>query len=136
MSRYSGNCNYNRKLSRLLMELPSIICDTANSFTLFAEPEGGSISGTGVQQNIFEPSISGLGTHTISYTFDNSGCVSDISQEIIVENCAALYDNEFDIEVWPNPFYNELNLRLPLQTRYKILPLMVKFYLKESLFMR
>ena len=107
----------------LLMELPSIICDTANSFTMFAEPEGGIFSGTGVQQNIFEPSISGLGSHTISYTFDNSGCVSDISQEIIVENCAALYDNEFDIEVWPNPFYTELNLRLPLQTRYKIFTL-------------
>ena len=105
----------------LLMELPSIICDTANSFTLFAEPEGGVFSGTGVQQNIFDPSISGLGTHTISYTFDNSGCISDIFQEIIVENCATLYDNEFETEVWPNPFYNDLYLRLPLQTMFKIL---------------
>src|SRR6185436_1880142 len=38
-------------------------------------PAGGTYSGTAVVNNIFYPSISGIGTFTIYYTYsDNNGC--------------------------------------------------------------
>lgn len=50
-------------------------------------PIGGNYSGSGVTGNIFEPSEAGVGTHLITYTYeDTNGCSNSDSQVIIVED--------------------------------------------------
>lgn len=47
--------------------------------TLIAAPSGGTFSGPGVTDNIFDPNEAGLGTHVISYTTaaDKFGCFTE-----------------------------------------------------------
>jgi hypothetical protein len=64
------------------------VCLTTPVFTLApASPPGGTYSGTGVTGNIFHPSLSGSGTHTVSYSFfDNAtGCTGVATQSIYVD---------------------------------------------------
>lgn len=44
--------------------------------TLFTSPAGGTLSGNGVNGNLFEPSVAGAGSHTISYVYQDAitGC--------------------------------------------------------------
>jgi hypothetical protein len=105
----------------LLFQLPTdVICDTANNISLIAEPEGGVYSGAGVEQDMFFPSLSGIGTQTITYSYDNSGCISETSQNILVENCASLDEILLNSEVWPNPFHDALQIRTIPQTKYSL----------------
>jgi hypothetical protein len=48
-------------------------------------PTGGTWTGNGVAAGIFDPSIAGLGTHTLTYTFTNSnGCIGSTTETITV----------------------------------------------------
>ena len=48
-------------------------------------PVGGSYSGTGVTDSLFDPSIAGVGTHTITYTFnDGNNCIDSAQVDITV----------------------------------------------------
>ena len=48
-------------------------------------PVGGSYSGTGVSDSLFDPSIAGVGTHTITYTYnDGNNCVDSAQVDITV----------------------------------------------------
>ena len=48
-------------------------------------PIGGSYSGTGVSDSLFDPSIAGVGTHTITYTYnDGNNCVDSAQVDITV----------------------------------------------------
>lgn len=50
-----------------------------------ASPSGGSYSGPGVSAGIFNPANAGVGTHTITYTYDDgSGCISSCTFTITV----------------------------------------------------
>ena len=55
-------------------------------FQLTGNPSGGTFSGIGVSNNVFSPSVSGLGTFTITYFYTNpiTGCSNSISKRIIV----------------------------------------------------
>lgn len=49
-------------------------CDNSTPFLLAgATPTGGTYSGPGVTNNVFDPASAGLGAHTITYTYVNSG---------------------------------------------------------------
>lgn len=65
--------------------LPSV-CATASTFTLSGgSPIGGTYSGNGVSGNQFNPSVAGVGTHTISYTYtDANSCANTATQTITV----------------------------------------------------
>jgi hypothetical protein len=79
-------------------------------------PEGGEYSGPGVSGNIFIPVEAGLGFHEIFYTYtDSSGCSQTVSNLLEVENCLSLGDKheQYGLSVFPNPFYNILQLELP-----------------------
>ena len=56
----------------------STVCIIDPPFALTsATPVGGTYSGNGVANNIFDPVAAGAGTHTITYTYtDNNGCVN------------------------------------------------------------
>lgn len=48
-------------------------------------PTGGSYSGVGISDSLFDPSIAGIGTHTITYTYtDNNNCTDSSQVEITV----------------------------------------------------
>lgn len=62
--------------------------ETATTFTL--EPQGGILSGNGVSNNIFNPNLAGVGTHSLTYTYTNSAT-----------QCSAT--TTFTVNVLPNP---------------------------------
>jgi len=62
------------------------ICSDVAAFTLYGgTPSGGTYSGTGVVGGQFDPSVAGVGTHTITYTYiDANGCEDFAEQDIVV----------------------------------------------------
>ena len=65
------------------------VCRSDAPFTLFGgnpAGAGGVFTGPGVTNNIFDPMVAGLGTHTITYTYTNpnTGCAGDTSNTITV----------------------------------------------------
>ena len=51
------------------------LCVQASGFTLGGgSPAGGTFSGTGVTNGVFDPAIAGIGTHTITYAFGSGTC--------------------------------------------------------------
>ncbi|MGB0805727.1 MAG: S8 family serine peptidase [Salibacteraceae bacterium] len=58
---------------------PSSFCDNSAAFLLSgATPIGGTYSGTGVVNNVFDPAVAGVGSHFITYSYtDPSGCSGD-----------------------------------------------------------
>ena len=72
-----------------IVTFPSLnsICSTSNSINLnSATPSGGIYSGLGVLNNIFNPSLAGVGSHSISYMFtDTNGCSKTESSTIVVD---------------------------------------------------
>jgi hypothetical protein len=59
-------------------------CSDAASITLTASPSGGTFSGDGVSGTTFSPSVAGPGTHTITYTYTQSGCAKTATTDIVV----------------------------------------------------
>jgi len=74
------------------------VCLDTEPFTLTgAEPENGVYSGTGVEDGMFYPDVSGLGTFELTYTFtDNNGCVNFCTYNITVNPVANSYAGNDD----------------------------------------
>ncbi|MHC1708243.1 MAG: T9SS type A sorting domain-containing protein [Bacteroidales bacterium] len=71
------------------------LCINADPVQLMAWPEGGVFSGTGVENNMFYPSMAGIGVFTITYSFTNEyGCTGIVTQDITVAATATV---EFSI---------------------------------------
>jgi hypothetical protein len=51
---------------------PSTACIDGTPIHLSALPAGGTWTGAGVSGNVFQPSLAGVGTHTLSYTYTNA----------------------------------------------------------------
>ncbi|MFT6500759.1 MAG: hypothetical protein ACJASQ_000869, partial [Crocinitomicaceae bacterium] len=73
---------------------------------------GGSYSGTGVTGGSFDPSVAGVGTHTITYDYtDSNGCAGSAVQDINVGECLDLPEiTTADIVVYPNPTLTLVNV--------------------------
>lgn len=68
-------------------------------------PAGGTYSGTGVVDGMFDPAVAGEGTHSITYSYTApNGCSGEFSQDIYVDACIGV-DNpsEQNVRVYPNP---------------------------------
>lgn len=78
-----------------------------NSATpLAGTPAGGTFNGTGVTGNTFDPAAAGLGSHVITYTFEDvTGCEGTDDITITVDACLSLNQVDFEnhIMVYPNP---------------------------------
>jgi PKD repeat protein len=68
------------------------VCANAASFTLTGGlPEGGTFSGTGVANGMFDPAVAGAGDHVIAYTIPPvGGCGGYSEQTITVYNIPAV----------------------------------------------
>ena len=65
-----------------------LFCRAANGpalpmVTLVATPAGGTFSGPGVVNSVFDPTLAGPGTHTLAYTYIN-GCTTVLTQQVQV----------------------------------------------------
>lgn len=67
---------------------PGSYCTNSPSFTLTGgSPTGGTYSGNGVSAGIFNPTTAGVGTHIVTYTYQNSnGCSNSMSANIVVNS--------------------------------------------------
>ena len=77
-------------------------------------PTGGQFSGVGVTNNVFSPSLAGIGQHFVYYTYtDNNNCSSTDSIEVIVDGCATLQDlNHSYIKIYPNPVTSKVYIEV------------------------
>ena len=84
------------------------VCSTDPYFTLTGgSPAGGNYSGTGVSSNNFDPSVAGVGSFTITYTYFDGTCSNKDSASISVTNCSTGIGNfaaTKNVNVYPNPF--------------------------------
>ena len=89
------------------------VCYSADSLELFGLPIGGDFSGNGVNNDWFYPSLAGLGTHNLTYTYLDSltTCSGSESMLIQVLGCAGILDlsHEF-IQVYPNPTFDRITI--------------------------
>lgn len=84
----------------------SDVCVYDPMFTLTGgSPATGTYSGPGVTANVFEPSVAGLGTHTITYSYtDGNGCMNTAQETIFVDACSGLSEEQVQNTVlYPNP---------------------------------
>ena len=63
-----------------------IVCENGASLALSGgSPIGGVYSGVGVASGLFNPTVAGVGTHTIEYNYiSNTGCIGNSFQDIEV----------------------------------------------------
>lgn len=67
--------------------LPADIAIGSGAQTLNGSPAGGTYSGNGITGNTFNPSEAGIGSHTITYTYqDANGCGGTVSATVSVVN--------------------------------------------------
>lgn len=73
------------------------VCSTSSPVALSGgNPSGGSYSGPGVSGGNFDPSVAGLGTHTITYTYTTAGgCTGTATETITVTNGATVTQAPF-----------------------------------------
>jgi len=66
---------------------PANICANAPAITLTGgSPIGGTYFGSGVSSGQFDPLVTGVGTHSIGYTFsDGNGCIDTALANIVVD---------------------------------------------------
>ena len=76
-------------------------------------PEGGTYSGDGVVDNIFDPALAGTGTHEITYTYsDPNGCSNQTTLLLFVDVCLGMSDKESGLLVYPNPVSDNLMVKM------------------------
>lgn len=89
---------------------PSSICVNSPSIALNATPAGGTFTGTGVSGSAFTPSVAGIGTKTITYSYtDANNCTASQKSVISVTACSTGTDTGIqdyqvvDCKLYPNP---------------------------------
>lgn len=83
----------------------NLVCDNGGLIQLIPTPTNATLTGTGVVNLTFDPSLANVGVNTITANYtDANGCQGSAQLSIIVEQCAALSDQaNTSIEVLPNP---------------------------------
>ncbi len=89
------------------------ICTIDPPIILNATPGGGTYSGPGLSDNVFNPSGLAEGLYNITYIYTNGdGCTNSSTQQVNVEICGSVFDetNESEIALFPNPAEQWLNV--------------------------
>ncbi|MDX5422137.1 MAG: T9SS type A sorting domain-containing protein [Hymenobacteraceae bacterium] len=93
------------------------ICSNIDNFVLTGGvPAGGEYAGPGVSNGVFNATVAGIGTHTISYTYSADGCSATATQTITVGTCTALEERQVAkvLTVYPNPASGRVTVSLPI----------------------
>jgi photosystem II stability/assembly factor-like uncharacterized protein len=91
------------------------ICINWDPVTLTgAMPTGGSYTGDGVSNNIFDPVAAGTGAHEISYIYtDANNCSNTASRIITVLACLGIDELKSEVIIYPNPATDNFTIKLP-----------------------
>ncbi|MBM3436436.1 MAG: T9SS type A sorting domain-containing protein, partial [Bacteroidetes bacterium] len=115
---YSDVLNITRYLPEVTLEPFEMVCLTWPAFELTGGmPEGGVYSGSGVANGWFDPASAGLGTHTITYTYEDvNGCENFASETILVDPCTGIEDfsDNTEVSIYPNPNSGSFSLKVNL----------------------
>ena len=82
------------------------MCDYNPMLTLTqGSPAGGTYSGAGVTAGQFDPSVPGLGTTTLIYTYiDGNGCMGSATSDVLIDDCLSISEADATlIKLFPNP---------------------------------
>lgn len=94
------------------------VCSIIHDFDLSkGQPVGGTYSGIGVDSTRFDATVAGVGTHTITYTYNfDGGCKVSTTQTITVTTCTGLPESKLasQLILYPNPTQAEIRVALPL----------------------
>ena len=95
----SGACGNTATTNILVSNTPNVqingipdVCVSGSSVGLVGSPSGGVFSGSGVSGGQFDPSVAGVGTHTINYAVGGA-CGGNASTTITVNNTSTLTFN-------------------------------------------
>ena len=79
------NVSFNPLSNLSFSSLPSVFCENDTAVNLQVSPSGGVFVGAGVNGNVFNPSIAGLGTHIVEYYYTNQYyCIASVSDTTFV----------------------------------------------------
>ena len=78
----------NQTLDATITTSTTSMCLAEPAITLTAASNGGTWTGAGVVNGQFDPSIAGIGSHTITYSTSNNGCTDSDTHTINVTNTA------------------------------------------------
>jgi len=83
----------------------TLACVNDATVALNGTPSGGTFSGNGVTGNVFDPTVAGAGTHTITYSYsDANACSNSDSKVMTVDLCTGITELNNNIFVaYPNP---------------------------------
>ena len=92
---------------------PGVMCDYHSPLTLSTgNPAGGTYSGTGVTAGQFNPAISGLGSHLLTYSYEAAnGCVGTAQTVVEVSACLGIDDKETVFKIYPNPAFGSFKIQ-------------------------
>ncbi len=90
------------------------LCINNSPTSLTGSPSGGAYSGTGVSASSFDPSVSGVGTFTLSYNYtDINNCSGTATTVMVVNGCAGINQAAGKInsvKIYPNPINNNFTI--------------------------
>ena len=87
------------------------LCSSDGPYTLSpGTPDGGTYAGPGVNGNLLDPASAGIGTHTITYSFNDGSCTGFAQDVITVDACLGSRPSpdRSTFSVSPNPVHDVL----------------------------
>ena len=65
------------------------LCSAGSTSLLIGQPSGGTFTGAGVNFGVFNPTVAGAGTHTVTYDVTVNGCQSTANIQVVVNQTPA-----------------------------------------------
>lgn len=114
----ANNCSNTATQLQVVNSKPTVsytstgaVCNSAVPFTLTGGiPSGGNYYGTGITNNVFNPSIAGIGTHSITYVYSDANSCTDSASANIVVNSAPTANAGIDQTITSNTTANLVGL--------------------------
>ncbi|MBI2271398.1 MAG: T9SS type A sorting domain-containing protein [Bacteroidetes bacterium] len=104
--------------------LDTVYRNTDSAVTMTGVPPGGVFFGAGVNGNTFDPSLAGIGTHTVKYAYmDELGCTDSTLLQVTVNSSQSVNqaDSLYPIfNVFSNPSSGLFTMKVKSVEPYKI----------------
>lgn len=105
--------NTNPTVTLESIDSDNTVCDNQGLVNLTVSPANATVSGIGVSNLTFDPSVAQIGANEISAEYiDGNGCGAFTSINIIVEQCSGLNESAIqNLQVFPNPSEGLITLK-------------------------